>query len=65
MRHPDYSKWVPCEDRPFFSVSRESMETVWEEMAESLQHVYSEARVAVGDGERSRWQALSWYDRVS
>ncbi len=47
---PDYSKWVPCEDRPFFSVSRESMETVWEEMAESLQHVYSEARVAVGDG---------------
>jgi hypothetical protein len=48
---PDYSKWLPSEYRPFFSVSRESMENVWEEMARSLQQAYEEARVHVGSGE--------------
>ncbi len=48
---PDYSKWLTSKDRPFFSVSRESMENVWEEMARSLQQAYEEARVHVGSGE--------------
>ncbi len=48
---PDYSKWLPFEDRPFFSVSRESMENVWEEMAQGLQQAYEEARGHVGSGE--------------